>query len=379
MMMLAGASSALAQARDRAPVPAAVTASDAATLAAGWTALAASRQDEAARAADTILRRRPWDRGALVLKITALSAAAPSQALDAYERWLASRRPDDPGLLEPITIGVLQEIGKSADMHLQRIALKALVDARVSGAAEKMEALPPQEEDRLAQDAAAAQAGDSAAAQRLGRAASLPERASPSLADALAASGTSGEGGLLLLLGSADASTRAAAARWLGGLKAESARDRLRTLQQDPDPVVRISATVSLAQMRDQTALDRVEKMLSSDVPDLQLAAADAWEGQSGPWVPFIRSLLDNPDGLVRLHAARSIAPVDPAAARRVLGEAMADANPVVRAESARITGDVLEAQPGAADIVALRRRLRDADPVVRLAAASALLKLARA
>src|SRR2546428_6787605 len=86
-LMLAGASGAFAQARDRAAARTATPSSDAVTLAAGWTALAAGRQDAAARDADTILRRRPWDRAALMLKITSLSAAAPSRALDAYERW----------------------------------------------------------------------------------------------------------------------------------------------------------------------------------------------------------------------------------------------------------------------------------------------------
>src|SRR5438552_5387209 len=150
ILIVCGATDARAQARDRASAGAAAPASDAATLAAGWTALAAGRQDEAARDADTILRRRPWDRAAVVLKISALSAAAPLRALDAYEQWIAPGRPDDPGLIEPIAIGVLQEIAKGLDEHRQRGAVKTLVEAQVMGARETLDALPTQEDTRLA-------------------------------------------------------------------------------------------------------------------------------------------------------------------------------------------------------------------------------------
>src|SRR6185503_19389120 len=81
------AAAARAQVRDRAAPPAGAPASDAATLAAGWTALATGRHDEAARQAETILQRRRWDRAALLLKISALSAASSTRGLDSYEQW----------------------------------------------------------------------------------------------------------------------------------------------------------------------------------------------------------------------------------------------------------------------------------------------------
>jgi hypothetical protein len=110
----------------------------------------------------------------------------------------------------------------------------------------------------------------------------------------------------------------------------------------------------------------------------VQLAAAEAWEGREGPWVAVIRPLLDNPDGVIRLQAARAIGPIDPAAARRVFDQALGDDNPVVRYESAKALDSLAEANPGVLDLPALRRRLRDHDAHVRLAVASALLKLAR-
>jgi HEAT repeat protein len=94
--------------------------------------------------------------------------------------------------------------------------------------------------------------------------------------------------------------------------------------------------------------------------------------------VAVITPLLQNPDGLIRLQAARVLSPVDPDAARRVLDAALADANPVVRYESAKTLEAVADTHPAAIDLPALRKRLRDRDAHVRLPVASALLKLAR-
>jgi hypothetical protein len=42
------------------------------------------------------------------------------------------------------------------------------------------------------------------------------------------------------------------------------------------------------------------------------------------------------------------------------------------------LLGEIIATNPSVADIAALRERLRDRDPAVRLPAANALLKLAR-
>src|ERR1700752_871601 len=84
-----------AQTRERSTRSAAAPpASDAGAIGAGWTAIAAGQYDEAVKRAETILRRRPWDRAALVLKISAHSAAAPLRGLDAYEQWINARHAD---------------------------------------------------------------------------------------------------------------------------------------------------------------------------------------------------------------------------------------------------------------------------------------------
>ena len=366
------------QVRDRAARPATAPPSDAATLAAGWTAVAAGRHDQAVRNAESILQRRGWDRGALVLKIGALSAAAPLRGLDAYEQWINAKHADDAGLLEPIAIATLQEIAATPDPSLQRLALSALAQSRVLGAREKLTDLTAGRDNALERDVEAARTGDAEATRRLMAAAATPDGGTEYLANALAELGSAGEPGLLLLARSRNPQIRVAVAKAFGAQKSDQSRASLQQLGKDSDPLVRLWATVSLARQGDDQALDQVEKMLSSPAPDVQIAAAQAWEGRSGPWVAVVRPLLDDPDGLIRLQAARAIAPLDPDSARRVFDEALGDANPVIRYESAQALDSIADAQPSILDLPALRQRLRDRDAHVRLSVARALLKLAR-
>src|SRR5436190_1975855 len=105
----------LSQARDRASAPGPAAVSDAATLAAGWNALAAGQPVTAAREAAKILARTPWHHAALTLRIEALSAGDPVRGLDAYEQWLANRSREDAALLEPAARAFLRQIAGSSD------------------------------------------------------------------------------------------------------------------------------------------------------------------------------------------------------------------------------------------------------------------------
>ena len=351
----------------------------AATLAAGWNGLAAGQAEAAVRSADAILSDRPWDRAAIILKISALATTSPDRALDVYDQAIGLKHGDDAAVLEPIAAGMLRQLAAARDPELKRRALQALAEARIPGAREELNKLPNTPDNRIAADAAAALSGDSGAAERLMVDAAAPGPQPTALADALASLGPAGETGLVLLLKNQSPTARAAAAKALGTMKSEGARQPLQAAMQDPDPVVRTTATISLAKLGDNDALTAVDRMLASPVPDVQLAAAEAWEGRQGPWVGIVQPLLDNPDGMVRLHAARALAAVDPDDARRTLSQALSDPNPVVRDNSAQMLTDIIAANPAVADVAALRMRLRDRDPAIRLSAASALLRLARA
>ena len=371
---IATTSAASAQVRER-PAAAPAPASDAATLAAGWNALASGQRDAAVRAAAKILARSPWHHSATALRIEALAASSDSlRGLDAYETWLAGRSREDAGLLEPVARAVVRQIATGADVDLRRQAHRLLAAAGVP-----LPAGASDETDRLAGDGARAKDGDAAATKRLAAAVTAGTVDPGVLAETLDSAGPAGTPLLLSMLTTAAGPSRAAAAAALGRRKAEEARPALQKLMTDPDPFVRSSATVALARMGDDRAMTVVEEMLRSEVPDLRIMAADAFNGQNGSWVSAILPLLDNRDGVTRLQAARLIAPVNPEAARRTLQEAAGDSNPVIRAEAVRVMEEVAPATPDAADLPQARRLLRDPDPVVRLHAAGVLLAAARA
>ena len=224
--------------------------------------------------------------------------------------------------------------------------------------------------DQLIADAARAKDGDAAALKRLDTAATAGTLDPSAVTEALEAAGPPATPALMLMLNAPAGPLRAAAAAALGRRNADEARPALQKLLTDMDPFVRSSAAVALARMGDQQAQAVVDRMLLSDVPDLRLMAAEAWNGQDGPWVSAIMPLLDNRDGVTRLQAAQLVAPVNPELARRTLQEAAGDPNPVIRAEATRIMEHVAQHVPDIGDISQLRRLLRDPDPVVRLHAA---------
>lgn len=368
------ASGVSAQTRDQATGRGGAPASDASTLASGWAALASGQADAAARAAAQVLTRAPWNHAAMALRIEALSAADPMRGLDAYEKWLANRTREDAGLLEPSPRAMLRQIAAGPDADLRHEARRLLADA---GVVVKAETSDPA--DQLAADAAQAKNGDVPARKRLETAVSEGTIDPGALAQSLEAAGPVGTPMLLTMLTKPAGPARAAAAAALGRRKAEEAKPELRKLMTDADPFVRSTAAVALGRMGDDQGMAVVERMLQSEVADLRLMAAEAFNGQGGPWISAIRPLLDNRDGVTRLQAARLIAPVDPEAARRTLQEASGDTNPVIRAEAAKVMADVADAVPDATDLAQARRLLRDSDATVRVHAAGVLLAAARA
>jgi hypothetical protein len=371
-MAVAMASVASAQVRDR-PATASAADSDAAILARGWNALAAGQRDAASSAAAQILSRTPWNHAAMALRIEALAAVDPLRGLDAYETWLAARTREDAGLLEPVPRAILRQIADSADADLRHEAVRLLAAAGVVLPAATRDLV-----DQLASDAVRARAGDGAAIKRLDAATAAGTVDPAILAEALESAGPTGTPMLMTMLTKPAGPARAAAAAALGRRKAEEARPQLQTLMSDPDPFVRSTAAVALARMGDDRAQTVVDRMLESEVPDLKLMAAEAWNGQPGPWVAAIMPLLENRDGVTRLQAARLIAPVNPEAARRTLQDAAADANPVIRAEAASVMAKVAPTVPEVVDVRQARKLLRDADSAVRMSGAAVIMAAAR-
>ncbi|MCA1561332.1 MAG: HEAT repeat domain-containing protein [Acidobacteria bacterium] len=365
-----------AQVRDRAAPASTVT--EAATIAKGWAALAAGRPGAAAQAAAEVLARMPANHSALALHIEALSAAEPLRGLDAYEAHINAQTGEDVGLLEPVARGALQQIARSEDPELRRTALRLLSRAGVTAAREAL-AASAQPNDRIDADAVLAGGGDAAALKRLeavAASADVPDK--KPVIQALASVGAAAVQSLVAMLQARNGPERAAIIAALGKMRSEPARPVIKQAMKDPDPFVRASAAVALARLRDAEGQSRVQQMLASEVPDIRLMAAEAWDGQDGPWVNAITPLLENRDGLTRFHAARLIAPVNPELAKRTLQEGLADPNPVIRAESAEIMEQSIEDFPLVADLGHLRRLLRERDQAVLVYAAGAILAVAR-
>ena len=359
----AGAGVAAAQApRDGAP--AAAAGAEVTTIANGWAALAAGRRDEAIKAAETILTRRPADHRAVDLKIETLAGREPLQALDAYETWLARTRGEDVFLLVPVARGTLALIGAGQDRAL---ALRALQKLARSGDPQDVARLQALEKEGAAggtqTDVMLALDGDAAAAQRLSSSKASASVQPQTLAKALGAGGTGVAPTLRAMLKHPAAPVRMEAALSLGRTGAADAIPDLKAMMNDPE--VRAYAAVALVQLGDSDAQPIVQELLQSPVLDMRVLGAQAYAGKGGgPWVQALLPALQDPNGLTRIRAAELLMPVAPESAMPVLLEAAKDSNPVVRADVTRVLDQSAataeaSAQAPAADAGPGRRRQR--------------------
>ena len=346
--------------------------SDVQTLSRGWAALAAGRLDDAARSANEVLKRKPRSHAALSLKIEALAGGAqPIVALDAYEEWLpkAGRNVDDRGLLEPIATGILRTIAMDPDAAISSRALRFLASAGDDAAVQALRRRSGEGDPTAA--VALASAGDPAgitASQTLVAAGSGRD-VSAAIAE-LAEHGGLSPSLLASLLTDRVPMNRAAAARALGNSTDSNANQQLEELSRDPDSMVRRSVTLARAVRGDPKALADARAMLGSEVPDLRLFAAEAlYTTLPTESEQAVRPLLANRDGLNRFRAAAIVGKTDPSAAQSVLLEGLADQNPLIQQEAARIATETL---PG--DIVVLRQLLRHRDHTIVVTAAGAII-----
>jgi HEAT repeat protein len=95
--------------------------------------------------------------------------------------------------------------------------------------------------------------------------------------------------------------------------------------------------------------------------------------GADQTWLNSVRLLLGDPDPLVRLLAAKLIAPHDGPAAEAAVRGLMNDSNIAVQEVANQTLAEVV-----ATDWPTLRRYLRSSDPVIRTAAAARILDLTR-
>jgi HEAT repeat protein len=377
---------AAAQQKPRPASPAGTAAgSSAQELASGWSALAARRAAEAEAIADRLLQAGSRRHDALSLKISArVQGGRPDAALDDYEQWLKVSPHEDVFLLQPIARGLLEAQVLATDVGVRVDALQALADAGDKTAGTRLLALATGENSPGIADQALAGIGNPEAIAKLTRlvgASSSRVDATGAIEALVKAGATGAETAIAAALDPArPMPTKLAAARALGAMHAVGAIPQLRRALQDPEPPVRMAAAVALARLGDQGGADQIREMENSPVTDIRLmaASASAAGNPSGAWVSTATGALQDADPLVRLSAAQLllINGADPAAALAALHNALSDQNPALRLAATRAMDQVPRAVIGT-DVAALRRLLRDADPRVRIVAATAVLKLA--
>ena len=357
-----------APAAAQAPRPA----SDAQAISRGWAALAAGRLDEAVSLANGVLKRKPRSHAALSLKIEALSSGAqPITALAAYEEWLpkAGRNVDDRGLLEPVAAGMLRTLAVDSDPRIRSAALEFLARAGDDAALQALRK-GSADGDQSATLALVAR-GDAEAIATL----QTVVGAGTGRDNSAAIAALAGHGGippalLETLIKDRVPMNRAAAARAVASNAGPTGTQVLDELSKDPDPLVRLSVTLARAKNGDEKALADARAMLASEVPDVRLMAAEALATTlPGESEQAVRPLLTNPDGLNRFRAAALVGQVDPLAVQSVLIEGLAQENPLIQQEAARLVAETL---PG--DIVLLRQLLRHPDHSIVLNAAGAIV-----
>ena len=349
----------------------AAPASRAAILSRAWGAIAEQKHAAADQAVEKLLARAPMDHAALLVRLTARSAAGnPSGALNAYEEWLKRSRSEDVYLLEPIALATLATLAESPDPGVASPALSRLArydPDRARAILRETKASSP------AIDAVAARLGDAEARKRLAQALASPV---PRL-KLLAIAQLTGDDAppvdrapLEALLGDPAPPVRAAAARALPSAGGPASAAAIRPLLQDPDGFVRASAAVALGQMADPEGLKTLQEMLASPVGDTAMMAAAVLKPRGVDVSAAVDRALQDDNPLTRLSAI----PLLPDTARGLdlLRQATQDSNPVIRSRAASLLEE-MEID----DVALLRALLRDDSPELRTHAAAALAKRA--
>ena len=354
------------------PTTAHAPAEPAATLAAGWSALAQGRAAEATRIARRILDSSPRNAAAVSLAVEAEIVRGGSAAgLAEYELLLGDRGLEQPLLLRRIADGLLREAAVSTvDKQAVLEALHRLASAGDQAAS-----------NRLAELAARGSGPDLRTLAALG-----DERAVKAIAGELERNGTPlaslkalGDSGspsavqpLSQVLSDQRPEVRGAAAEALGHLDGPDLVDRLKPLLTDPSSFVRVRAAAALYRLGDYSGYQVLQDLANSDASASRLIAAEGMASRpDGTWQSLVRELTTASDPEVRLGAAQLIAPHDPQLARDVIQGLVADGDLAIREMAAEALPEVIRN-----DLPGLRGLLRAGGWIERVRAAIRILDL---
>ncbi len=348
---------------------------EAAAIAQYWALVAERRFDEAASTIGRFLSRYPTNISAFALLIEVdIARGGSATALASYETWLGPRTLEEPGVLRRVARATLYEWARQA----------------TNGPA-RSEAL-----EALAQDGDAAALGVVSALIQEGQEAGLrmgvrlkDERSVGVLVERvrtmrglklreiqlLAQSGSQAAvPGLIEVLADPQAENRAAAADALGKIGGPGAENALRPMLSDPHGGVRTAVAGALFRLGNFSGASILNELEASGSTSVSRSAALLMASQPDEaWKSLVRSLLSDPEPVIRLDAARMLAPHEPDTVRPVLEQLSFDANLAIREET-----ELVIAELPITNLAQLRAILRSGTPLGRVRAARRLLVMTR-
>lgn len=365
----------VAQTAQAVPLATLVSPEETTALTNGWALLAAGRVAEAAASAQSLLARYPRSIAAASLFIEAEIARGGGVAgLAAYENWLGARKLENGYLLRRAARAILW--AATTDPAAGVEALKHL--AADDDAEARAQLTLRMNAGGLVEAAALARLGDENAVRRLiDQIEKLPGSKMFQIKALAESKSPLAIPPLTNLLKDANHPEYVAeAAGGLGTLGATDVIPQLRRLYSDPSnpSFVRSFAAGALFAMNDTFGIALLQQQLSSEHAEVRLGAAKMMAGNpDAAWQSVVRTLTGDPEPTVRARAAELVAAYDLDLARGTLEALMTDPNPAVR----DMAGKAM-IQRTATDFGTLRRFLRVADALTRVAAAGRVLELTR-
>jgi hypothetical protein len=305
----------------------------------------------------------------------ALANKSTTEALAAYDAYVAASKRPDLELLRPIARFELELGAQSSEASIAAEAQEQLARAGDADTVAAMKRAATSDSTASQQAMTTlmslARAGDRDAQARL--AASL-RGANDILKVQIVqilqnANARAQAPAVAALLDDPAPNVRGMAAVAVGVLGYRDAIPKLRVLADSDAGSVKVFASVALARLNDASSDPVVANLLRSEVPEMRLLAGEALQGSKNKqWMTAVKELRNDRNPVNAVRAAEIIACCDPDWSKGVLIDALTNPMALMRFEAARALD-----KTGLVDARTARRMLGDNSQVVRIYGAGAL------
>lgn len=316
----------------------------------------------------------------------ALAAKNTTEALAAYDAYVAASKRPDLELLRPIARFELDLGAQSPDASIAAEAQEQLARAGDADTVSTMKRAVTSESTPSQQSTATlmslARAGDREAQTRLAAALRGANDILPSLRGAndilkvqivqvlQSANARAQAPAIAALLEDPAPNVRGVAAVAVGALGYREAIPKLRAMAGSDQPSVKVFVSAALARLGETAEDPVITNLLRSEVPEMRLLAAEALQGSKNTqWMTAVKELRNDRNPVIAVRAAEVIACCDPDWSKGVLIDALTNPMGLMRMEAARALD-----KTGLVDARTARRMLGDNSQVVRIYGAGAAL-----